>query len=378
MKFGNLFEKTISSVKKAGLAFWIMCAAVALCGVNTEVLNMDLNFTYDDSSVSSYSEIDDYYIEEELEEYLNEYVDSEGYDNLILNDILYELDFESILGDNYTEDELEEYLNEYINSEGYDKQLLNDILDELDYEYVLDELEYEYIFDELENEDILDDLRSNFFKFFGGALLVLIPLVVIAVLVMIIGINIISAILNYYFMSFAVETVDECEISKGKNLGKIIAAQILFSIIIFVPVSIFILLLIIGICTNNIILILPGMLILLVGILYLSMRYAAIYYVAVKYQDLTAKEILKKSTEITKNNILKMILYNILNGFIFGFVVALPLTFASMFLISMMPVVGMLVYFVLSLVLNTISTAFMILFNVNMYKELESNVESEN
>lgn len=309
MKFGNLFEKTISSLKKAGLVFWIMCLVVSLLGLGSEFMSMNFNIDVNDSYLSSELEIDNY----------------------------------------FTEDELAEYFDKYNNSEEYTDDYLN-------------ELEYEYI---------VDDFEGTFLNHFVGAAVILIFGAIIVFLIMILIVNLISTIINYYFMAFAVESVDGEEITKGRNLGKIILAQILISLMIFIPILACIVFVVLAISLGNIILILPGVLILFFGALYLSTRYSAIYYVAVKYQDFTAREILKKSSEITSGNILKIILYIMLNALIFGFIIGLPVSFGTSLLISLSPVVGLIVYFVISLIINTVTTAFMVMFNVNMYKELD-------
>lgn len=309
MKFGNLFEKTISSLKKAGLVFWIMCLVVSLLGLGSEFMSMNFNIDVNDSYLSSELEIDNY----------------------------------------FTEDELSEYFDKYNNSEEYTDDYLN-------------ELEYEYI---------VDDFEGTFLNHFVGAAVILIFGAIIVFLIMILIVNLISTIINYYFMAFAVESVDGEEITKGRNLGKIILAQILISLMIFIPILACIVFVVLAISLGNIILILPGVLILFFGALYLSTRYSAIYYVAVKYQDFTARKILKKSSEITSGNILKIILYIMLNALIFGFIIGLPVSFGTSLLISLSPVVGLIVYFVISLIINTVTTAFMVMFNVNMYKELD-------
>lgn len=312
MKFGSLFENTISSLKKASLTFWIMCFVVSILGFGSEFMSMDFNVNDNNSYLSSEIEIDNYFTEDELAEYYEVYGDF----------------------DTYSDDYL----------------------------------------DDIEDENIIEDFDFDVLNFLKEASIILIPLIVIGFLLMMLIINLIASIINYYFMAFAIESVDGKEISKGKNIGKVILAQILLSLIMFIPILICIVFVVLAISLGNIILILPGILILLFGILYLSMRYSLIYYIAVKYQELNAREILQKSAEITRGNILKMFLYTILIGLIFGFIISLPVNFASSLLISLSPVIGACIYFIISVVLNTVYTAFVIMFNVNMYKALDSNL----
>lgn len=243
------------------------------------------------------------------------------------------------------------------------------------------DIEYEYYDDEYTMDDFLitndidekDSLDLNEilpdFKV-SSELLKLLPFVVVGGFILIIIMISVATIINYYFIGFAIESVKKCNLSKGKNIINAILAELLFVLIVAIPVLIGVLGVVLGVNLSNSMLSIGSGTLGIILFIWLCIKYCPIYFVAVKYQKLSFKEILFKASDMTKNNILKILGYTFVCGFVTNFIIKCIESLAVTFMC--IPDLGIIVYGILVVITTTISIAFNCLFNVNMFEALDS------
>ena len=100
-----------------------------------------------------------------------------------------------------------------------------------------------------------------------------------------------------------------------------------------------------------------------------------VYYVGIKYQELSAKEILKKAKSITKDNVLRIFGYTLLFEIIL-LVVSFPLLIIITFL-SLNMVMYLTIGFVLNVLVTTVINVLTALFTMTLYKALDEERNSD-
>lgn len=177
-------------------------------------------------------------------------------------------------------------------------------------------------------------------------------------------------IIYYYVIAFAIESVEKQPIVKGKNLAKMILAQLVFTLMAIIPALCSIALIVFGVLKEFIILCVLGALMIVVGFIYLSVRYTSIYYISIKYQSYSIKEIISQSAQLIKGDILKVMLYRVdIWVTMLGF--SMLLTMIMVLLMMVLPV-GVYISLICSSIVNVLYIAISTMFNVNMFKELEA------
>ena len=194
----------------------------------------------------------------------------------------------------------------------------------------------------------------------------------ILLLVEMVAAILITPIVYYYMMACSIESVEKQPIVKGKNLCKVILAQLLFSLIALIPASCCMALIVLGVFSGQFILSVLGTLITLVVFLYVTIRYSTIAYVAIKYQSYNVKEIVRQSAQLIKGNVLKVMLYRVGLGF-GALVIAILYLIIGLVLKNKCPQGIYISFSFIGLsVIHVLYMAFGSMFNVNMFKELEA------
>lgn len=311
MNFKDIFKSTIKSVKKASIGLWILC----LIGAIFTMGNLYIEDTVGLHIETSYDYLSDEYLIED------------------------DLDLEAILNEEY---------------------LLNE-------EYMFDE-EHMLNFYDAVLEQELEDLTSSFMDNNAG-FFVMIVLIAIIVFVIVLLISFILNIIYGYFINlFALETVEGKTFDKKKSLWQTSLALFLFALMVMGLALIITVLVVAGDIVKMPLLVFLAVPVM-VYMVYICIRYGAIYYVGIKYQDLSAKEILKKAKSITKGNVLKIFGYTLLFEIIL-FIAALPL-FIITTVLSFDTFIYLTIGFVLDVAITTMVNMLTILFTVTLFKSLD-------
>lgn len=180
---------------------------------------------------------------------------------------------------------------------------------------------------------------------------------------------VVSTIYKYLLYNSALESIEGENYVSRNNLVSSIGAQILsgFSIVASVSVSM--------LCLLLTFIVHPLFIIVFLGILliltpYLVIRLSGVNYVYSKYKDLSATKIINKSFELTKGRVLRILAYNVL----IQIIIAVCLSPFG-FLVSILSNIGFITLVILSFVYNVLSAllicAFMVMFNITLFKELD-------
>lgn len=312
MKFKELFKDAFISTKKASIKFWIICLIPAVLGGITQTT----------SDVSEYRSTK--------------------------NTVENSMEYDAITGnlDNFTEEEYNSLLG----------KTNNEVEDSL----VLDSLNN----DSFDFDELLDDLNLS-----KSGLLGLIGIVVALIFVFsIIGV-IISMIYKYFLYNIALESIEEDETHNYRNLTPSMGAQILSAISVFLPFVLGCASIILGFTSNTIFFFIA--VILFISIPYIAVRFLGVNYVYSKYKDLKTIEIIKKSFEITKGRVLKIILYLICIQFIV-FLCCIPFVLVFKLLSTLSFTIFVISQFICNTALTLLCNAFLVMFNVNMFRNLDA------
>lgn len=318
MGFGDLFKSTLESIKKPSIGLILICAVSAFISGVSVIPDVILNSNIVSSGY-----------EEVAKDYDSKYLYDEEYED-INNDYGFYGDENFDIGifeDNYTNN----------------------------------------------NEELSFDLGRSIITSIGVIAIVLLPMIIFVGMLVF---NIVGTIYNYFMSAFALEVVEKKEISKGKNLVRAILAQLLVSMILFIPVIAMVVGLAISIALGLIGLFVILAVVFIVVLAYISIRFSSLGYTYVKYQNLKTVELVKKSWFITKGNAGKVFWYTILLGFILG-IASLPLELVIDLLVSISPIIFLPLKVIVTAGISLVITVFSILFTTTLYRSLDNEVDDE-
>lgn len=318
MGFRDLFKSTLESIKKPSIGLILICAVSAF--------------------ISGVSVIPD--------AILSSNISNSGYE-----------EFEK------------DYNSEYLYDEEY-KDIYNDYGFYGDESFDVDIFEENYTND---SSSLSFDLGNSIITSIGIIAIVLLPMIIFVSMLLF---NIIGTIYNYFMSAFALEVVERKEISKGKNLVRAILAQLLVSMIMFIPVIAMVVGLAASIALGLIGLFMIIALIFIIVLAYISIRFSSLGYTYVKYQNLKTVELVKKSWSITKGNAGKVFWYTMLLGFILG-IASLPLELVTDLLLLISPIVFIPLKVIVTAGVSLVITIFSVLFTTNLYRSLDNEFNDE-
>lgn len=335
MNLKSIVKETIHALKKPNLKFLTICLfAAAIAGSTQTVVDL-----LDDSVNNSIfqSKVEDNYSNSDLDE-----IDAMLDELLLYADENYEAEDNSI----YTDEKYNLEDDSFYTNESYD-------LDDTD-----------SIFSSLNLDSLFDENPEDLFIAIG--------IIFIAITFFASLLGLANIVYNYFLYHFAIESVEEISLPYS-NFMSVAGAKILVGLILFIDILCSLFFLFLGLMVTPLFFVISVVLLALLP--YIAIRFSSINYTYVKHRGLKTYGIIRKSLDLTKGKVFKIIAYNVLIQIVLNLINTILSIIVSIFTIILGPILGGIILFIYHICFNLLVICVTTMFNVVMFKNFDISNE---